>query len=112
MARESTSVPLGVPTFEYNPAEKEQSLLYGLGSPTELAGSLLREFAGRTMTMVRVFEEHNVDTPYIKKNYKDVLTRMEQEGTITAVPPHSARRIRKGEITFADTVQVTFPRKT
>jgi hypothetical protein len=100
---------MGVPTFAYNPAEKQQALLYGLGSPTELAGSLLERFAGRTMTMLQVFEEHNVDTPYIKKNYKDVLTKMEQERTITAAPPHTARPKRKGEVTCADTVQVTFP---
>jgi hypothetical protein len=62
--------------------------------------------------MLQVFEEHNVDTPYIKKNYKDVLTRMEQEGTISAVPPHTSRPKRKGEATCADTVRVTFPRST
>jgi three-Cys-motif partner protein len=112
MARESSSTPQGVATFEYNPAEREQTLLYGLGSPAELEGSLLERFAGHTLTMVQVFEEHNVDTPYIKKNYKDVLTKMEQEGTITAVPPYTRRPKRKGEVTFADTVSVTFPRKT
>jgi three-Cys-motif partner protein len=109
MARESTSAPLGVPTFAYNPAEREQALLYGYGSPAELEGSLLARFAGRTMTMLQVFEEHNVDTPYIKKNYKDVLTKMELEGTISAIPPHDSRQKRKGEVTFADTVKVTFP---
>jgi three-Cys-motif partner protein len=111
MAKESTSAPLGIPTFAYNPAEREQKLLYGLGSPTELEDSLLERFAGRTMTMLQVFEEHNLDTPYIKKNYKDVLTKMEQEGTIRADPPHTARPKRKGEVTCADTVRVTFPRK-
>jgi three-Cys-motif partner protein len=112
MAKESSSAPLAVPTFAYNPADRTQKLLFGLGSPAELEGSLRERFAGRSMTMLQVFEEHNVDTPYIKKNYKDVLTRMEQEGTITAVPPHTARPKRKGEVTCADTVRVTFPCKT
>jgi hypothetical protein len=64
------------------------------------------------MTMLQVFEEHNVDTSYIKKNYKEALTRLEQDGTITAVPPHTARKKIKGEVTCADTVQVTFPCKS
>ncbi len=46
---------------------------------------------------------------FFKKNYKDVLTKMEQDGTIRADPPHTVRRKRKGEATFADKVRVTFP---
>jgi hypothetical protein len=41
--------------------------------------------------------------PYIKKNYKDVLVELEEEGKITA-SSH-----RKG--TFADSVMAIFPRK-
>jgi three-Cys-motif partner protein len=112
MAKESSTEHQGVASFEYNPAEEEQHLLYGLVRPLdELEGMLLEQFAGRTMTVVQVFEAHNVDTPYIKKNYKDVLTKMEQDGTIRADPPHTVRRKRKGEATCADTVQVTFPAK-
>jgi three-Cys-motif partner protein len=112
MAKESTSAPQGVASFEYSPADKhQQPLLFELARPLDdLEGMLLERFAGRTMTMLQVFEEHNVDTPYIKKNYKDVLTKMEMEGTITAVPPHSSRKKIKGVPTCADTVKVTFPR--
>jgi hypothetical protein len=42
-------------------------------------------------------------TPYVKRNYKDVLLRLEAEGKIQAQP---AKR-RKG--TFGDDVIVTFP---
>lgn len=112
MARESSTAEQGVASFEYNPAEKDQPLLFGLTRPLEdLEGMLLQQFAGQTLAMLEVFEKHNIDTPYIKKNYKDVLTKMEQEGTITAQPPHTARPKRKGEITFADAVRVTFPSK-
>src|SRR5262249_19236739 len=112
MAKESTSAPQGVASFEYSPADKhQQPLLFELARPLDdLDGVLLERFAGRTMTMLQVFEGHNVDTPYIKKNYKDVLTKMEMEGTITVVPPHSSRKIIKGVPTCADTVKVTFQR--
>ena len=51
--------------------------------------------------MLEIYKQHNVDTPYVKKNYKDVLSKLEEEGKITA-PKH-----RKG--TFGDSVQATFP---
>ncbi len=112
MAKESSSAQQGVASFEYNPAEKDQPILFGLARPLDdLEGMLSEEFAGRTMTMLQVFEEHNVDTPYIKKNYKDVLTKMERDGTITADPPHTGRPKRKGEVTCADSVVVTFPKR-
>jgi three-Cys-motif partner protein len=44
MTKESSSAPMGVPTFAYNPAEREQKLLYGLGSPGELEAVLLDRF--------------------------------------------------------------------
>jgi hypothetical protein len=112
MAKESSSTPLGVPSFEYNPAEKDQMILFGYGSPAELEGSLLQRFSGRIMTMIQVFDEHNVGTPYIKKNYKDVLTKMEKDGTIVLDPPLTKRPKRKGEITCGDQVRVTFPQTT
>jgi hypothetical protein len=51
--------------------------------------------------MIEIYKQHNVDTPYVKKNYKDVLWELEEEGEITA-PRH-----RKG--TFGDFVKATFP---
>ena len=51
--------------------------------------------------MYEIYEQHNVDTPYIKKNYKIVLWELEKEGKITA-SSH-----RKG--TFGDPVKATFP---
>jgi hypothetical protein len=57
------------------------------------------------MTMCDVYVSHNVGRRYIKKNYKDVLTKLEQEGRIIADPPAGKRR--RG--TFAGGVRVTFP---
>jgi len=104
MARESSSQTQGVPSFKYNPADflPKQSLLFQLSRPIhDLKEMLPKEFAGQTLAMTDIYEQHNVDTPYIKKNYKSVLWELEEEGKITAV------NHRKG--TFGDSVKATFP---
>jgi hypothetical protein len=107
MARESSSAEQGVASFEYNPADRRQQFLFALTRPLEdLEGNLLETYAGRTMSVKEIFEDHNVDTPYILRNYKAVLMKMHQEGTIEASRP-SGKPIRKN--TFPDDVVVTFP---
>ena len=64
------------------------------------------------MTLRQIFDQHNVGTPYILRNYKDILTRLEANGEIQTNPPASRRPQRKGKVTFADRVEVTFPNKT
>lgn len=104
MARESSKENQGVPSFEYNPADVRQPLLFELSRPlNDLEEMILSQFAGRTLSMLEVYEEHNVDTPYIKRNYKDTLLQLEAAGKIQAYP---AKR-RPG--TFGDDVMVTFP---
>ncbi len=105
MAKESSRNEQGVPSFEYNPANINQPFLFNFFRPLdELESLLLQHFAGRTLTMKEVYEQHHVDTPYIEKNYKEALRNLEQQGKIVADPPADKRR--KG--TFADTVKVTF----
>lgn len=109
MAKESSGGDQGVPSFEYNPASRKYALLFELSRPLDdLESILLDTFAGRTMKMVEVYERHHVGRPYIKANYKTVLARLEAKGKIEASPPAKRRPTRKGKITFADTVQVTF----
>jgi len=103
MARESSSQTEGIPSFEYNPADflPKQCLLFQLSRPlNDLKEMLLKEFAGQTLTMRGIYEQHNVDTPYIKKNYKNVLLELEEEGKI------AASNHRKS--TFGDSVIATF----
>ncbi len=110
MAKESSDSEQGVPSFEYNPAPYRQTFLFGDSRPLDdLADMLLTNFEGRTLTMKHIYDQHNVGTRYIKKNYKDVLANLEIEGKIQANPPASKRPRRKGEVTFADHVKVTFP---
>lgn len=64
MAGESSSENQGVATFEYNPASSRQPLLFSLARPLDdLADDLLSRFAGRTLTMQQVYEQHNIGTP-------------------------------------------------
>lgn len=111
MAGESSTEDQGVPSFEYSPADARCPLLFSLNRPLDtLAGELLIRFAGRTLPMKAVFEAHHVGTPFIERNYKAVLGRMEEQGRIVANPPANQRPMRKGERTFSDKTIVTFPR--
>lgn len=109
MAKESSEQMQGVPSFEYNPASIRQPLLFELTRPLdELEAMLLDQFSGRSMTMKEIYNQHHVGKPYVKKNYKTALRNLETQGKITANPPANKRRKMKGEITFADSVKVTF----
>ncbi len=110
MAAESSKADQGVPSFEYSPADKRYPMLFELSRPLDGLGKmLLTEFAGRRLKMRELYEEHNVGRPFIEKNYKDVLRKLETEGKITADPPAAKRRPRRGEVTFGPNVWVTFP---
>ena len=102
MAKESSDSPQGVATFEYNPASIRQPFLFEYSRPLEdLGDMLLEEFVGQTIKMSDIYEQHNVNRPFLKSNYKHALQRLEDQGRITA------SKHRKN--TFADHVTVTFP---
>ena len=109
MAKESSCHDQGVPSFEYNPADRNCRFLFELSQPLDdLEDLLLSAFAGRTATMKDIYERHNVGRQYIERNYKDVLTKLEADGRIIANPPAAKRPCRKGVVTFAGNVRVTF----
>lgn len=105
MAKQSSKADQQVPSFSYCPADQRYRLLFELTRPLDdLEQMLLDEFAGRTMTMKQVFDAHHVGRPYLAKNYKAVLAKLELDGKIVVDPP--AARRRKG--TFSDDASVTF----
>jgi three-Cys-motif partner protein len=109
MARESSGSDQGVPSFEYNPADflPKQSLLFLLSRPLEdLGNMLLKKYAGQTLPMIEIYRQHNIDTPYVRSNYKEALKELEEDGRIIGKRPDGKTR-RKG--TFADDVLATFP---
>ena len=102
MAKESSDAQQGVVTFEYNPVDAGQPFLFELSRPLDdLGDMLLRDFAGQKLKMSDIYEQHNVNRPYTKQNYKRVLWQLEEQGKI------AASRHRRN--TFADNVLVTFP---
>lgn len=112
MAKASTGNQQGVPSFEYSPVPPDQQLGLDFWGPLdELAEMLLEEFADQTLTMIKIYNQHNIDQPYIQANYRDVLGNLEEKGKIEVNPPASKRLKRHGKPTFGPTVVVTFPRK-
>jgi hypothetical protein len=106
MSKASSMEHQGVPTFTYSPAaSRRQGLLFELNRPLdELEEMLLSEYAGRSLTVRAIYQEHSVGRPYIPKNYKDVLASMEQQGTIKTEG-------RKRKYGFGDGITVIFPKK-
>ncbi len=88
MAKESSAAPQGVPSFEYDPTGRSEPLLFDPQRPLDdLKESLLRDFAGRQLNMLQIYEEHSPGKPFIKKNYKQALIDLEGQGSIVARPP-------------------------
>ena len=109
MAEESSDNKDGVANFEYNPRDtryKQGSLFDMLSRPLDdLQGMLLHEYAGRTIDFMELYEQHSVDKPYIKKNYKDVLRSMFDKKIITAISAKTGKPPMRG---FADEMCITF----
>jgi three-Cys-motif partner protein len=106
MAKESSTHDQGVPSLEYSPADASTPLLFSLQKPIERLGAeLLDVYAGRSITMLQAYNEHHVDTPFIKRNYKDALLELEGKALITV-----GRTKKAG--TFADDVVAIFPPKS
>ena len=111
MARHSSTIEQGVASFDFNPvADLQFRFLFDLSRPLdELADKLLQHFAGKTLTMQEIYQQHQVNTPYIPSNYKDALNLLEEKCQIICEPPADRRPVRQGKRTFADRVKVTFP---
>jgi len=110
MYKESSDVTGDVASFEYNPRDihfKQGSLFDFLSRPLDdLHDMLLQSYSGHTIDFLKLYEEHSVDKPYIKKNYKDVLKSLYEAGKITAVNPTTGKPPRKGS--FSDEMRITF----
>jgi three-Cys-motif partner protein len=87
MAKESSTHDDGVPSLEYSPADASTPLLFLLKrSMDQLRGSLLSTFCGQSLPMIEIYNQHHVDTRFIKRNYKDALLELERTKVISAVP--------------------------
>jgi len=103
MSRESSAADQGVSSLEYNPATKDQQLLFELSRPLdELEGQLLNDFAGRTLTMREIYEDHSVGRPFLSRHYKQALQNLQARGAVEASP-------KPRRNSFADHISVSFP---
>jgi len=110
MAGESSAADQGVPSFTYNLADSRFPLLFELTRPLDdLENMLIKDLAGRSLSLEALYQEHSIGKPYLLKNYQNVLRKLESEGKITVEPPAERRQKRKGEVTFGEKVTVTFP---
>lgn len=101
MAKESSSAPQGVPSFDYDPWY--DPLRLELARPLdELEDQLLKDFAGRELTMIEIYEEHSVGKPFLKHNYKRALWNLYERGAISTSPEP-----RKN--TLANRISASFP---
>jgi hypothetical protein len=111
MAGMSSKHEQGVPSFEYCTADSRFPMLFELNRPLDdLEKMLPAFFAGKTLSMNDVYEQHHVGHRFIKANYKDALRKLEEKGRLSADPPADKRKKLKGVPTFADGVKVSFPR--
>jgi hypothetical protein len=106
MAKESSTNDEGVPSFMYSPADASMPLLLSLAQPlSKLRQNLLSVFTGRQLCLDDIYRQHSVDTPYVRKNYRDMLLALEDEGMISVRSTKGKRRGR----TFPEHVLITFP---
>ncbi len=107
MSKASSEENEGVATFEYNEASVRQPMLepFKKRPLSDLKEDLVVKYSGYTMSFTDIYENHSVDTPFTKSNYKEALKQLEIEERVKTTPPINKRR--KG--TFADTVTVSFP---
>jgi three-Cys-motif partner protein len=107
MAEFSSHKYQNVATFEYNPHRVD----YGFFQPTpldDLIQDLLSKYSGQRLTVEEIFQSHNIGTPYIESNYKEVLLSLEESKMIYANPASDKRQKRNGKPTMSNNVIITF----
>jgi three-Cys-motif partner protein len=85
MSKHSSGNSQGVASFEFVQAEDTASVTMFHEEPRpidDLKADLLNTFAGKAVTIKRIFEQHNLGTPYVLKNYKDAAAQLMREGKV------------------------------
>jgi hypothetical protein len=101
----------GVPTMVYT--QRPQNLLLFAEDPiARLALNLQSDFAGKTLTLAEIFNQHSVNTNFVPANYRTAILALEEAGELGADPPASQRPAPKGKLTMAETTKITFPKES
>lgn len=108
MAKAGGSSPDGVPTYEYTPpVDYQQFGLFDGQRIEDLMDDLVRQFAGRRLTVKEIYKEHGFGKPYVPRNYKAALIRLEEQQMVTASRPAGQRR----NGTLADSIEMRFKKR-
>jgi three-Cys-motif partner protein len=101
-----------VKSFEYVPMKSPQMRLFDdlvqSHSVVALRDLLAITCAGTTQTVIRIYENNTVGTPYTLKHVKDAVIALESEGRVTVDKP-AAKRMKLGKVTLGEDRLVTFP---
>ena len=109
MAKKGTIDQDGIPRYEFTPDGAIQTQLFTKRPFEILLEDLRSRFSGRTLTRKQLYEEHHVGKPYIRANYRSALLRLEEDSVVTCIPPAIERPRRRGELTLAEHVRISFP---
>jgi three-Cys-motif partner protein len=110
MAGESSKKEEGVASFEYSIADSRFPLLFELNRPlSDLVEMLPEDFGGQSLSVQEICDKHNIGRPYVIENYQEACRRLEAAGKIGVSKPAAERQKRKGVVTFAKHLIVTFP---
>jgi three-Cys-motif partner protein len=94
-------------------SKKRTPLLALMNSPLkDFADQLCIDFAGQTLSRKLLRDHYDLmypRNPFVDKNWRDTLMRLEEQDRISAVPSRENRPKRKGETTFGKNTKVTFP---
>jgi len=100
----------GVPRFEVPPTDYgQQSLFDEPAAPLTLEQELLHRFAGKTLTLPEIMQQHGPGTPYVERNYRAALWHLIDEGRVQSDPPAAQMPLRKGKRTWPRGAKVLFP---
>lgn len=101
--------------LEYVPIRSAQMKLFPrrgrINDLQSLKEYLVVRCQGQSQSVDAIYGNNTVNTPYTKRNIKDALIELEAEGLVSVNPPAAQRPRRRGCVTMADRVMVTFPPK-
>ena len=96
-----------VASFSYIPTQHLQLSLLSLYDRKldTLGEELLINFAGKTLTVKEIYNNHQEGTPFVLKNYKTALLRLEEQGKVSC----ASTKKRRPKNTMGDDIKVSFP---
>jgi three-Cys-motif partner protein len=103
MAKRSSDVIGGVPTFEFT-QKGGTGWLFQPDQIEELARTLMRDLSGKRLSVDSIYTDHGSGKQLQRKHYKQALLRLEARGDVEMNPPAEKRRTG----TLADHVMVKF----